>query len=139
VASLGVSRLPGRLTTRTAARARNRRPRVEEALACGSITIQPVIRLREMLERGMRHRWLGPVLIVLFAVLLALVVLHTTADQATEAGVVCLAFLVILVTLLLPRPPEIVLRLQRARAPRAPPPTRVARNQVLTITPPLRL
>ncbi len=88
----------------------------------------------------MRHRWLGPAFVLLFALLLALVVLHTTADQATEAGVVCLAFLVILVTLLLPPSPQIAVpRVQRARAPRAPPPARIAQNQFLSITPPLRL
>lgn len=99
-----------------------------------------MIRLREMLERGMRHRWLGPALILLVALLLALVVLHITADQAAEAGVVCIAFLVMVVTVLLLPPSQIVApRLRRTRAPRAPPPARIAQNQFSRITPPLRL
>jgi hypothetical protein len=92
-----------------------------------------------MLERGMRHRWFGPAFVLLVALLLALVVLHTAADQATEATVVCVAFLVILVTLVLPPPPRFVLRGKRTRAPRAPPPARIAQNYSLTTTPPLRL
>lgn len=87
----------------------------------------------------MRHRWLGPAFVFLVALLLALVVLHTTADQATEVGVVCLAFLVILVTLLLSPPPQILVpRLERTGAPRAPPAARLAQNQFLRVIPPLR-
>jgi uncharacterized protein (DUF58 family) len=98
-----------------------------------------VIRLRELLERGMRHRWLGPAFVLLVALLLALVVLHTTADQATEATVVCVAFLVILVALLLPPPPEPLIRVERARSPRAPPRAGISQNLFRTVTPPLRL
>jgi hypothetical protein len=92
-----------------------------------------------MLERGMRHRWLGPAFVLLVPLLLALVVLHTTADQATEATVVCVAFLVILLTLVLPPPPRFVIRVQRTRVPRGPPAARIAQNHSLTPTPPLRL
>ncbi len=100
----------------------------------------PVIRLREMLERGRRHRWLGPAFVVLLAILLALVVLHTAADQATETGVVCLAILMILVAVLLPSPPPLVILVRRTRAARdPPPPTRIAQNQFLRVTPLLRL
>jgi uncharacterized membrane protein YhaH (DUF805 family) len=92
-----------------------------------------------MLERGRRHRWLGPVFVVLFALMLALVVLHTTADQATETGVVCLAILMILVAVLLPSPPRLVVHVRRIRAARAPPSAGIERNQFLSIRPPLRL
>lgn len=87
----------------------------------------------------MRHRWLGPAFVLLLALLLALVVLHTTADQATEVGVVCLAFLVILVSLLLSPPSQLVVaRFERTRTPRAPPLARLAQNQFLSVIPPLR-
>jgi hypothetical protein len=99
----------------------------------------PVIRLNAMLERGRRHRWLGPAFVVLLALLLALVVLHTAADQATESGVVCLAILMILIAILLPAPPQPLIHVRRIRAPRAPPPTRNAQSKFLSITPPLRL
>jgi uncharacterized membrane protein YhaH (DUF805 family) len=92
-----------------------------------------------MLERGRRHRWLGPAFVVLFALLLALVVLHTAADQATETGVVCLAILIILIAIFLPRPPQIFIHVRRTRAPRPPPPSRIGQSQLLSVTPPLRL
>src|SRR2546429_643030 len=89
--------------------------------------------------RGRRHRWLGPAFVVLLALLLALVVLHTAADQATETGVVCLAILMILIAILLPAPPQLLIHVRRIRAPRAPPPRRIAQSQLLCVTPPLRL
>ena len=99
----------------------------------------PVIRLRELLERGMRHRWLGPAVVVLVAILLVLVVMHTTTDQATEASVVCVAFLVILVAVLFPPPSLLVIQVVRPRPPRAPPEHGPAQNLFLTVAPPLRL
>lgn len=52
----------------------------------------PVIRLRLMLERGRAHPLLGPILLVVLALLLAIVFLHMAlGGNATEIGAMCLA------------------------------------------------
>ena len=45
--------------------------------AGASSTIRPVIRLRQLLDAGLRHPLLGPFLLLFLALILAFVVLHT--------------------------------------------------------------
>lgn len=63
-----------------------------------------MIRLRRTLERGRAHPILGPILLIVLALLLAMVFLHAAHEghnAATEAGVLCLAILTILGSLVL--------------------------------------
>jgi hypothetical protein len=105
-----------------------------------------VIRLRQVIERGMRHRWLGPLFVLLFVLLLVMTALHAIHDgdhMASGAGDVCLGIAVMLGAL-------IVVRLRRqAQVPawlpalgRAPPAcvAPIPRVSSLRLTPvPLRL
>lgn len=81
-----------------------------------------MIRLRETLERACRHRWLGPLVIVLLVVLIAFIAIHEGGDKLFEsAGELCVALAaVLLVTLVRVLPP---LRVRAARGPqrRGPP------------------
>jgi hypothetical protein len=105
-----------------------------------------MIRLRQTIERGARHRWLGPLFVILLCLMLALLFLHAMHDahHATEVGEFCLG-LTVMFSLL------IVIRLRwRALVPvahlrsgRAPPSVRFlsvpVRATVLSAPPPLRL
>jgi hypothetical protein len=54
-----------------------------------------MIRLRKQMERAARHPLFGPICLLLFALLMAFVVLHVTHDaaHAHEAGdLICVAF-----------------------------------------------
>lgn len=65
-----------------------------------------MIRLRDMIERGCRHRLLGPIVILALAVLLASVFLHVAlegAEAAVELGELCVAIATILGSFLLAR------------------------------------
>lgn len=65
-----------------------------------------MIRLRKSLERARKHPVLGPVVLILLLIVLAMVVLHTAMDShdgATEVGVLCMAVLVLLGSLLFDR------------------------------------
>lgn len=65
-----------------------------------------MIRLRQALERGRKHPVLGPILLVLLALLLALVFLHAAVDghdAATEVSALCIAIFTILGSILLDR------------------------------------
>ena len=56
-----------------------------------------MIRLRKALDRGLRHRWLGPVCLILFVLLMALMFMHTAHDNEhsfTDIGEICLALTV---------------------------------------------
>jgi hypothetical protein len=56
-----------------------------------------MIRLRQTIERGMRHRWLGPLFVLLFCLLVALTFLHGIHDgdhMATDLGEFCLGLTV---------------------------------------------
>jgi hypothetical protein len=58
-----------------------------------------VIRLRHILERGRRHPILGPIVLVLLVLLLAMVFMHAAHDEhgtAVEAGFFCLAIVTML-------------------------------------------
>lgn len=83
-----------------------------------------VIRLRRTLERGRAHPILGPILLVVLALLLAMVFLHAAHeghDAAAETSVLCLAMLTILGRILLERmrrdAPATVVEVRRDRGP----------------------
>ncbi|GIU94218.1 MAG: hypothetical protein KatS3mg012_0675 [Gaiellaceae bacterium] len=65
----------------------------------------PVIRLRCMLERGRAHPVLGPILLIVLVLLLAIVFLHVAQEgnAATEVGAMCLALATVLALPLLER------------------------------------
>lgn len=55
-----------------------------------------MIRLRELIERALRHRWLGPVVLLLLAVLLAAVLIHEGGERLADGvGELCLALFVL--------------------------------------------
>ena len=65
-----------------------------------------MIELRRKLERGLRHPLLGPLCLVLLALMLAFTVMHGAHDQMHAAGelVICVAFLIgAIVSLAMPR------------------------------------
>lgn len=83
-----------------------------------------MIWLRDQIERGRCHPVLGPVLLVLLAILLAFVAIHGVADQSQHDGYVCVGLMLLLVVvLLIPRPRLIVVH--RLFASRGPPRERV--------------
>ena len=104
-----------------------------------------MIRLRQTIERGMRHRWLGPLFVILFCLLLAMVYLHALHDgqSGTELGALCIGITMVIGAVLLIRlrfkaPLPLVL----ARPGRAPPVHRSLLHLVrpaLTPWPPLRV
>lgn len=62
-----------------------------------------MIRLRSLLERGLTHPVLGPVILVALVIVLAMVFLHFVEDshEATSFGSACLALAAVLGTILL--------------------------------------
>lgn len=106
-----------------------------------------MIRLRQSIERGVRHRWLGPLFVVLLCVMLALLVLHTVHDaehSATSAGEFCLALVVMFSVVIVIRLRwRVLVRLVFPRSGRAPPVRRVltlpVRPASFSSPPPLRL
>lgn len=91
-----------------------------------------MIRLRQAIERGMRHRWLGPLFVLLFCLLLAMLYMHSLHDgqAGTELGELCLGITMIIGAVLLIRvgftalPGSVLVRLGRA------PPACPARRQL---------
>lgn len=64
-----------------------------------------MIRLRALIEAGLRHRWLGPLVVLLLAVLLLGVAFHEGAEKALDAGSgLCIAVALALLTALFCRP-----------------------------------
>jgi hypothetical protein len=106
-----------------------------------------MIRLRQTIERGMRHRWLGPLFVVLFCLLLALMFLHGIHDgdhMATELGEFCLGLTVMFSLLIVIRLSwRIEVPLLQTLSGRAPPLAQVpplpSRQAVLATPVPLRL
>jgi hypothetical protein len=83
-----------------------------------------MIRLRLRIERGMRHPVVGPLLVVLVALMLVFVGLHGSHDShdlATELSAVCLGLVSLLGVLLLIRvgraAPAPVMLVRMGRAP----------------------
>ncbi len=104
-----------------------------------------VIRLRAAIERGLRNPWLRPILIIFLALMLGLLVVHSTSDQnqlGTQGGplIACLAIAFLLGALLAPKAPIATVRTRRVPA-RAPPRDPSPPMAVLAQTPtsPLRL
>jgi hypothetical protein len=84
-----------------------------------------MIWLRETIERGMRHRWLGPLFVLLFGLLLALTFLHGMHDSdhmATDLGEFCLGLIIMFSFLIVIRLGwRVIVPLVQPRAGRAPP------------------
>lgn len=79
-----------------------------------------MIALRRTIERGVRHPVLGPLFVLLLALLLVFTVIHGVHDQIHEGElIVCFAFLVgAILSLALPRLRDVVAAAPRsARAP----------------------
>ncbi len=78
-----------------------------------------------MLERGRAHPILGPIVLILLVLLLAMVFMHSAMDShdtAIEAGIFCLAILVLIGTIILDRVRRTVSALPvRVRGDRGPP------------------
>lgn len=95
----------------------------------------------------MRHRWLGPLFVVLFCLLLALMFLHGMHDghqMATELGEFCLGLTVMFGLLVVIRLGwRVMVPLAQSRLGRAPPVARIlvlpARRAALAAPVPLRL
>jgi hypothetical protein len=62
-----------------------------------------MIRLRSLLERGLTHPVLGPILLIVLVIVLAMVFLHFVEDshEATSFGSACLALAAVLGSILL--------------------------------------
>jgi hypothetical protein len=78
-----------------------------------------------MLERGRAHPILGPLVLILLVLLLAMVFMHTAIDghdTATEAGIFCLAILVLIGSTILDQVRRAVSAVPiRVRGDRGPP------------------
>jgi hypothetical protein len=101
-----------------------------------------MIRLRAAVVRGLRHRWLGPALALLLAVLLALLVLHSALDEAPASDVVVCVAIALLVVSRFVAPPLGSRQKTRPTSLRAPPLELVAVRapaQSRHSSPPLRL
>ena len=88
-----------------------------------------MIELRRKLDRGLRHPLLGPLCLVLLALLLAFTVMHGAHDQMHDVGelIVCVALLIgAIVSLTMPRLRDVAVTARRA--PRGPPVVSVARS-----------
>jgi hypothetical protein len=67
-----------------------------------SVSVPPVIRLRSLLERGLTHPVLGPVILVALVIVLAMVFLHFAEDSHEASfGTACLALAAFLGSILL--------------------------------------
>lgn len=83
-----------------------------------------MIRVRRAIERSPKHRWLGLVVLVLFAFLLALLVFHSVTDSAElTAEITCffVALVVVVVPVVAPLLRRMLPRRQRSRGPPATP------------------
>jgi hypothetical protein len=70
-----------------------------------------MIRLRETLTRACRHRWLGPLVIIVLVVLIAVVALHEGGERLLEsAGELCIAVAALGVVALARLLPPLVVR-----------------------------
>jgi hypothetical protein len=90
----------------------------------------PVIALRRNIERGVRHPLLGPLCLVLLALLLTFTVIHGAHDQmhGGDALLVCVAFLIgAIVSLAFPRLRMVAVLIPR---PARGPPARVRARRV---------
>jgi hypothetical protein len=88
-----------------------------------AVTIHAMLRLRVGIEKALRRRWLGLVVVLLLAILVAFVVIHDAGHALEDAAVACLALAVIFSTLVvfppLTRPATRNAGALRGRAPPA--------------------
>jgi hypothetical protein len=88
-----------------------------------------MIRLRQTIEQGMRHRWLGPLFVLLFCLMLALLFMHAAHDGhdvGTELAQFCLGLTIMFGLIVLIRlRSRVILQLAVVRAVRAPPTARI--------------
>lgn len=106
-----------------------------------------MIRLRQTIERGMQHRWLGPLFVVLFCLMLALLFMHDMHEghnAATELGEFCVGLTIMFGLMVLIQVRwGVMVRLVLPRTGRAPPAARFVplpvRALILASSPPLRL
>jgi hypothetical protein len=106
-----------------------------------------MIRLRQTIERGIRHRWLGPLFVILVCLMLALLFMHAMHDghdAGTEVGEFCLGLTIMFGLVVLIRFRwRVTVPLVLVRLGRAPPVERLLRLPgslaVLVVPPPLRL
>lgn len=86
--------------------------------------MRSVIRLRESIERWLRHRWAGPLLLILLAVVLGVLALHEGFEQLLEsAGELCVALAILAIAgfdVRSKRPAQRVSSQSRRGPPRAP-------------------
>lgn len=84
-----------------------------------------MIRMRQQIDRGRRHPVLGPVLIILLVLMLAMTMLHEGNESTgADLSVLCIGIMLLLLRELVPRPttPATVLA-PEALVARAPPST----------------
>ena len=105
-----------------------------------------MIMLRQTIERGTKHRWLGPLFVIVLCLMLALLFLHGLhdSDHATELGEFCLGLVIMFSLLMVIRLKwRVVVQIAEPRLGRAPPVPRLfltpVRLAVLPAPPPLRL
>jgi hypothetical protein len=107
-----------------------------------------MIRLRQTIERGTKHRWLGPLFVIVLCLMLALLLLHGMHDShhATELGEFCLGLTIMFSLMIVIRLKwRAVVQTALPRVGRAPPAPqlmllrRPVRLSVLPAPPPLRL
>ncbi len=103
-----------------------------------------VIRLRAAIFRGLKHRWLGPLLVILLAVMLVLAVFHSSAapfDHHAAADVCCFILVAFFVAVAVTRPAVLVRPFMHVES-RGPPtlaPCGAAALELTLSSPPLRL
>ena len=93
-----------------------------------------MILLRQTIEQGMRRRWLGPLFVLLFCLMLALLFMHAAQDghdAGTALGQFCVGLTIMFSLIVLIRLRwRVILQLAVVRAGRAPPVVRL-----LTLSP----
>ena len=102
-----------------------------------------MIRVHHAIERARKHRWLGLLILVLLALLLALLVFHSLSDSTeATAELTCFFVVVVVVVRIVVAPP--LPRTTASRQPaRAPPtlvrPARLEGRTLSVLALPLRL
>lgn len=101
-------------------------PRLCAARAGTSVSLAAMIRLRRQIERGLRHPVLGPLLLLLLAVLVVLTALHEVREGVPgDAAVACVAIAILLMAgTPLTRSRPAATPPTAAHPPRAPPKSR---------------
>lgn len=81
-----------------------------------------MIRLRESIARACRHRWLGPLVILLLVLLIAFIAIHEGGEKLFEsAGELCVALAAFVVVTLVRLLPPVLVRPLRGPRHRGPP------------------